>query len=110
MIAILILASSFRSLEGESFFDFRTTKEINRELVESRFQLTNSVDISSLKEALAENKNIKSINMLSERDNYFQIRYTKDLSLNKLRSTFLLLNTDFDLKSINVLDKKYYSN
>ena len=52
LIAIVFIASSFKSIEGESFFDFRTKKEINRELIEARFQLTNSIDVKTGKQGL----------------------------------------------------------
>ena len=110
LIAIVLFASSFKSIEGEFFFDFRTKKEINRELIEARFQLTNPIDINNVKKSLLENKNIKSFNLLSDKDNYFQIRYTNELSLNKLRNTIKTFNTDFEPKSINVKNKKYYNN
>lgn len=110
LIAVFFMASSFKFIEGNSFFDFKTKKEINRELIEARFQLTNSIDVKVVKVLLLKNENIKSFNLLSERDNYYQIRYTNNLSLNELRSTLSTFNTDFQLKSVNITNKEYYNN
>ena len=108
IIPLLFVLCSFglKDEKQKKFYYFKTQKTEGK-ITTARFILVEDVDLQSFKNSKL--NGLISFSELNTEENYYQVVYNTEFSLNDFRAKLLEQNSDFDKKFIIITDKSFYN-